>query len=132
MAIRKCPRCELNYILDDSPLCKICYEEVHGKVRKEETATLCSVCGMRPSLPGEDMCKNCLTEMRSIEMTPTGSEDEEESAELDASGMDDLDAMEPIDDLEIDDDDMPFEDEESAADDGDATEPLVEAYAEAN
>ncbi len=76
MALKKCPRCELNYILDGGELCTVCREEVRGKHAQDETAALCSVCGEAPALPGEDMCRNCLSEIRSMEMFSTDEPDE--------------------------------------------------------
>lgn len=107
MGLRKCSRCELNYILDDGELCTVCREEVRGKRASDDAAGLCSVCCESPALPGEDMCRACLTEMRSIEMLSTdGDEDQPvEAAELDpepVSSLDEIEAADAIDD-EIDD-----------------------------
>ncbi len=63
MALRKCTRCELNYILDDAPLCTVCRREVKGEQTNEGFFELCSVCNENPALPGKDMCLFCLKEM---------------------------------------------------------------------
>ncbi len=107
MALRKCPRCELNYILDDGALCSVCREEVRGTRGKDESVALCSVCGELPALPGEDMCKVCLAELRSIELLSTDGEDEPPmDAEIDpepVSSLDEIEAVEPLgDELEED------------------------------
>ncbi|MDR0897816.1 MAG: hypothetical protein LBN04_08170 [Oscillospiraceae bacterium] len=101
MALRKCPRCELNYILDDGALCTICREEVRGKRGKEDTAILCSVCGEVPALPGEDMCKACLTEFKSIDRIDTDDEDTPaDPVEIDPDPVSGLDEIEGVDALE--------------------------------
>lgn len=107
MALKKCPRCELNYILDDGALCTVCREEVHGKKDIEESAILCSVCGEAATIPGEDMCKACMAELRSVEMTATGAEDEvdegRDEPELDPEPVSSLTEIEGIDDMEEED-----------------------------
>ena len=116
MALTKCPRCELNYILDGGSLCTVCREEVHGKADVEESTALCSVCGEHNTLPGEDMCKACLSELRSIEMSPTGSD--EEVADVDAeigdqplSSLAEMEGVEDIEDKDLDLDDENAEEE---------------------
>jgi len=98
MALTKCPRCELNYILDAGDLCTVCREEVRGKRGLDDGLSMCSVCGEIPALSGEDMCRACLTEMRSIEIVST-AEDEEtpvETAELDPEPVSSLDEIEAV------------------------------------
>ena len=135
MALTKCPRCELNYILDAGDLCTVCREEVRGKRGADDGLSMCSVCGELPALSGEDMCRACLTEMRSIEIVTT-SEDEEtpvEAAELEPEPVSSLDEIEAVDTLkgkaadegmeldeeleeeleaELEDDDLPLEPED--------------------
>lgn len=85
MALRKCPRCELNYILDDGELCSVCREEVRGSKGRDDAVVMCSVCGEEPALPGEDVCKHCLADLRYIQLLST---DEEDGADVDAGGVD--------------------------------------------
>ena len=86
MALRKCPRCELNYILDDGDLCSVCREEVSGARGRDDSVVMCSVCGEEPALPGEDVCRHCLADLRYIHLIST--DEEEESPEVDAGGVD--------------------------------------------
>jgi hypothetical protein len=108
MALRKCPRCELNYILDDGALCTVCREEVRGKRGKEEAMILCSVCGEVPALPGEDMCKACLAEFKSIDRIDTEDEDTPaDPVELDpdpVSGLDEIEGVDALDEAAPDED----------------------------
>lgn len=108
MVLKKCPRCELNYILDGGALCSICEEEVHGRAPRESRAHLCSLCGVRPALPGQEMCADCRADLRSIEMTATGAEEEALPAidEGLLAGMADIDDEEDA----ADDDRLPEED----------------------
>lgn len=63
MKLRKCPRCDLNYILNDTDeYCKVCMREVRGEETKEEIE-LCTACNEAPALPGKDVCLFCLKEM---------------------------------------------------------------------
>jgi len=62
MILEKCPRCDLNYIMDGEKYCKVCQREMKGEPVKEELE-LCSVCNEAPALPGKDVCLFCLKEM---------------------------------------------------------------------
>ena len=70
MALRKCPRCELNYARGDAPYCDICAAELkrspnRAEAEKEpEEPVLCSECGEAPALEGYDLCEDCLREQR--------------------------------------------------------------------
>ena len=75
MNLVKCPRCDLNYILDTEKFCKVCLREMKGN-HVEDEMELCSVCNEAPALPGRDVCLSCLKEMNAggsdsdIEETP--------------------------------------------------------------
>jgi len=60
--MKKCPRCELNYIADDEKLCKICTREIKGS-HKQDEIELCSICNAAPALPGNDVCLGCYKEI---------------------------------------------------------------------
>ena len=64
MNLVKCPRCDLNYILDTEKLCKVCLREMKGS-HVEDEMEMCSVCNAAPALPGRDVCLSCLKEMSS-------------------------------------------------------------------
>lgn len=63
MGFVKCPRCELNYILDGGQLCTVCRKEVRGEDEVEDIAELCSECGENPVAPGNELCATCLKDM---------------------------------------------------------------------
>ena len=61
---KKCPRCELNYILEDEDYCEICKQELKGifcnvDVDEDDDAELCPVCGINFLNEGEKMCEAC-------------------------------------------------------------------------
>ena len=62
MNLVKCPRCDLNYILDTEKYCKVCLREMKGSPPDDELE-MCSVCNEAPALPGRDVCLSCLKEM---------------------------------------------------------------------
>jgi len=74
MNLVKCPRCDLNYILDTEKYCKVCLREMKGS-HVEDELEMCSVCNEAPALPGHDVCLSCLKEMNDA----TNDEDVEES-----------------------------------------------------
>ena len=83
MNLVKCPRCDLNYILDTEKLCKVCLREMKGS-HVEDEMEMCSVCNAAPSLPGHDVCLSCLKEMGS---SNSDQDIEETVAEVDESAI---------------------------------------------
>ena len=94
MNLVKCPRCDLNYILDTEKLCKVCLREMKGN-HVEDEMEMCSVCNAAPALPGRDVCLSCLKEMSS-----GGSDEsiEENPAVVDEStiGLNSMSSMDEI------------------------------------
>lgn len=94
MNLVKCPRCDLNYILDTEKLCKVCLREMKGS-HVEDEMEMCSVCNAAPALPGRDVCLSCLKEM-----TSGGSDEsiEENTAVVDEStiGLNSMSSMDEI------------------------------------
>lgn len=62
MTLTKCPRCELNYILDGEQYCKICRLEMKGEPVRDEIE-MCTICGEHAVMPGKDVCLFCYKEM---------------------------------------------------------------------
>jgi len=94
MNLVKCPRCDLNYILDTEKLCKVCLREMKGS-HVEDEMEMCSVCNAAPALPGRDVCLSCLKEM-----TSGGSDEsiEENTAVVDENtiGLNSMSSMDEI------------------------------------
>lgn len=63
MPFEKCPRCELNYILDGGKLCSVCRKEVCGEDIHDDLPEMCSECGENPAVVGGELCLNCLKEI---------------------------------------------------------------------
>ncbi len=131
MALVKCPRCELNYILDGGDLCTVCRKEVHGGSEQDDIAELCSECGENPVVPGGELCLSCLKEM-ARRLSPSATEDDlvpdETTLEIDSvSTMDEI-----VIDID-DDDDMPADafagDEEDAEDEEDEEDEEEDEFA---
>ena len=83
MNLVKCPRCDLNYILDTEKLCKVCLREMKGN-HVEDEMEMCSVCNAAPALPGHDVCLSCLKEMNSGN---TDQDIEENASSVDESAI---------------------------------------------
>ncbi|MDR0840726.1 MAG: hypothetical protein LBN26_04990 [Christensenellaceae bacterium] len=64
MGLKKCPRCELNYIRDDEKYCNVCRRDMKGEAEAEEAAALCIECGERAAVRGSELCALCLREAR--------------------------------------------------------------------
>ncbi len=107
MAFRKCPKCELNYILDDQPYCVVCMQGLKGLNHHDEDGELCPICGEREPAPGEEYCAECLVEMKKLDrkQSPKEEEEDDEPAEEEEEN---IVAIEEIADL-------PIGDEEEAA-----------------
>ena len=69
MALRKCPKCELNYLRDDEEYCYVCAREMkraaaRGKQQEEEEILICTECGESPVVRGSELCAECLKEQK--------------------------------------------------------------------
>ena len=103
MGLRKCPRCELNYIRDDEKLCDVCSRKRRSDDDDDNDELLCIECGVHRAMKGRDICAYCYKEnMRQEQL----ANQRKSSAAL---ALNDV----AIDDVEvpIDDDDKIPEDE---------------------
>ena len=97
MGLIKCPRCELNYMLDTEKICSVCRREVRGESEQYDMVELCSECGENPVVPGQDLCAYCLKEL-----AQRASEDQnEESVVTDAADIG-IDSVSTMDEIELD------------------------------
>ncbi|MEG2002491.1 MAG: hypothetical protein RR107_05305 [Clostridia bacterium] len=59
----KCPRCEINYILEKQKLCDVCKAELKLAPdiysEEDEEMVLCPICKTNYIFPDEDMCSSC-------------------------------------------------------------------------
>lgn len=99
MALRKCPKCELNYIRDDQSCCDICAraaKRVLAKEKKTGAPKLCTECGEEPAVRN-GLCAECYKEhKRQIDLEnaanlPDDGDEDELEVELDLIEDDDDD-----------------------------------------
>ena len=71
MALRKCPKCELNYIKGDAEYCDVCIRESKRLARKQrcedeelDEILMCTECGEAPAVRGSELCADCLREQK--------------------------------------------------------------------
>ena len=103
MGLIKCPRCELNYMLDTDKMCSVCKREVRGESEQDEMLGLCSECGENPVVPGQELCAYCLKELAQRD-SDTQSE---ETVVTDTSTIGGIDSVSTMDEIELDlDEDM--------------------------
>ena len=101
MKPRKCPRCELNYILDGAELCPVC-RKAFNRSEPDDLENICIECGTNPALPGEDFCQACLNARRRRERENAVEEtrDDEMNDMRAETGMEELE-------IEIPDEEIP-------------------------
>ena len=100
MKLKKCPRCELNYVKGDDELCRVCQQkQKRDDESKRERVEMCPTCGTRVALKGKELCAVCLKEQQKMsDYTPIEA-DEEPVVELDEGEMD---GMQIIDEMDLD------------------------------
>lgn len=64
---KKCPRCDLNYILEDESICDICKNELNGinfgeieEIDEDTLEEICPVCKVNFLEENETICPSCL------------------------------------------------------------------------
>ena len=97
MPLTKCPRCELNYLMEGEKVCKICRMEMKGEPVRDEVE-MCTVCGEHPALPGKDVCLFCLREMNKSNSTEE-NEPDTEPENVDTSTIGDMDDVSGMDEI---------------------------------
>ena len=103
MGLIKCPRCELNYMLDTDKMCSVCKRDVRGESEQDEMVELCSECGENPVVPGQELCAYCLKEL----VQRDSDTQSEETVVTDTSTIAGIDSVSTMDEIELDlDEDM--------------------------
>ena len=113
----KCPRCELNYILETEDLCPVCKDEVRGiivndlAVEEEEGGRICPRCGVNYVAEDQEYCETCRAELDEINAIHDAEDAQwqtegegEETVPLDE--LEDEDAEEADDEVLVLDEDM--------------------------
>ena len=124
---KKCPRCELNYILDSEEMCDICKAELGLEtdivllddiIDDDEPLKLCPICKAAYIGLDEDMCENCLAQESRQEELGEESDDWREYLDDDDTKDADEEGDIPLDELDKEfgdeeDEEEEFEDEEN-------------------
>lgn len=119
-AYKKCPRCQLNYILVTEDYCSICKDALRGiKVEDEEEdiyTKTCPRCGA-PIPDDMDYCENCKQDLEDKIGTEEdenwdSEEDTEENESLNDGDDENMDAVEMADEEGFDDEEFGEEEEE--------------------
>jgi hypothetical protein len=108
--MKKCPRCELNYIADNEKLCKVCIREIKGGQKQDEIEP-CSICNAAPALPGKDVCLGCYKELHNHQ-TSERKRNTSVDEEIELSSASTMDEIIPSVKEEMENADFEEEDEE--------------------
>ena len=100
MSLIKCPRCELNYMLDTEKMCSVCRREVRGESEQYDMIELCSECGENPVVPGQELCAYCLKEL-----AQRNNEAQEDETVVTGAADIGIDSVSTMDEIELDIDD---------------------------
>lgn len=95
MMPKKCPRCEINYLMDGEKICSVCRKSVHMEDEPDEIVEMCSECGEHPAMPGSELCAFCRKEL--ARRTPVVSMPEDE---IEPSLQ--MDSVATMDEIELD------------------------------
>lgn len=101
MALKKCPKCELNYIKNDEQYCNVCMREMkkaisrHKQEEEEAEIIMCTECGEAPAVKGGELCAECLREAKrqtelenATELGVDFDEDDEDDEDIEDDGDD--------------------------------------------
>ena len=102
MALIKCPRCELNYMQPTDKYCMVCRREMRGE-DDQDAVLVCTNCGERVAVQGEELCMVCLKEITNTEGFAADSDEEEAVDE----SIIELPGASEIEEIEIDDEAIP-------------------------
>ena len=128
---KKCPRCDLNYILQEEEMCDICKAELGLDSRivllddiidDDEPLKLCPVCKTNYIGMDEDMCESCVTRYNRAENAELDDDDDGWRSYLDDDDTKDADEEDiiPLEELDEEVDfEEEFEDEENPSDEPD-------------
>ena len=76
---KKCPRCELNYILVEEELCQVCKTELKlAPCEEEDDMELCALCGKNLITVDQVMCDECARKRNIDDVVDELSDDEDE------------------------------------------------------
>ena len=78
---KKCPRCELNYILVEEELCQVCKTELKlAPSEEEDDMELCALCGKNLITVDQVMCDECARKRNIDDVVDELADDEDEES----------------------------------------------------
>ncbi len=96
----KCPRCELNWILESDEYCDVCKAELGIEgftlLEDEEEEILCPVCGVNYIERTKKMCPDCLAKSKRATSSFTDGADSEVDSQSEDISSDSEDGIEKI------------------------------------
>lgn len=119
MGLRKCPRCELNYIRDDEKYCNVCKRYMKGEHDADDGVSICVECGENSAVKGSELCALCLREARrqeKLEKVKNGLADVD-SLDIDEGAIVDIEVPLPGDAEDIPESELEEIDKELGEDD---------------
>ena len=101
MGLKKCPKCELNYIRDDEQYCDVCRRSMKGRDSDpDEGVSICVECGENPAVRGSELCAICLREVRRQEkVNSLAGEEDARGMDLPQVELSDIEVPIPVDDI---------------------------------
>lgn len=116
MTLKKCPRCGLNYIREDQKLCDVCSRKHRPGEDDDSEEMLCIECGEHPAMRGKEICSYCYKE--SLRQEKLSNQRSTAAVAFDKLEIDDVEV--PFDDDEIPENEMDVMNQEFEA--GDASD----------
>lgn len=95
MGLRKCPKCDLNYIRDDEKLCGVCLRKNKVNIEEDEDV-LCAECGERRAMKGKELCSVCYKEKLKQQQPQDRNVGEEDPVEIDIREVVTLDDVDEV------------------------------------
>lgn len=135
---KKCPRCELNYILEEEEYCEICREELRGIAHEEvledvEESGVCPICHVNFLNEGETVCESCAAEMEDNDGKMSAIGDVEPDWDIgDEEAVDETDLADDDVDLSVEDlaEEEAMDDEDDGYGDGNDEDDDLDDYAD--
>ncbi len=115
----KCPRCDLNYILESQKMCDVCKAELKLAPdiysEEDEDMILCPICKVNHIFPDEEMCSTCREEASELERDISEDDDNWRAyLDDDKEVMEEDSAMASLNQLQEDEAEEFFDDEEKS------------------
>ena len=93
---KKCPRCELNYILESEDYCSVCKDELKGIVVNDldyddSFSRICPRCGVNTITDDQEYCESCRADIEALSVETDTEEEWQKSAKETEVAFPDID-----------------------------------------